>query len=211
MKNREDFTQLSEHELEEKYRHFKEELFNLRFQVVTGQLANPSRIKLVRRNIARVQTFINKLRTDAIKKQLADEYQAMLQKKGIDSRAHTLADKIAMLKQTLSGKANQVKREIRADVDQKVSELLKTIRNKLSERIKTSRGAKDEAALRASNQRLRNENFQIRKKFLDKLVSMGLNEASQIASLKETKRTKLNELERIQALQRELNAGRLPF
>jgi len=211
MKNREDFTQLNEQELEEKYRHFKEELFNLRFQVVTGQLANPSRIKLVRRNIARVQTFINKIRTDAIKKQLADEYQAMLQKKGIDSRAHTLADKITMLKQTLSGKSSQVKREIRSDVDQKVCDLIKSIRSKLSERIKTSKGAKDEAALRASNQRLRNENFQIRKKFLDKLVSLGLNEASQIASLKETKRTKLHELERIQALQRELIAGRLPF
>lgn len=57
MKNREDFSELNELELEEKYKHYKEELFNLRFQAVTGQLANPSRISLVRRNIARVKTY----------------------------------------------------------------------------------------------------------------------------------------------------------
>ena len=34
----------------------KEELFNLRFQNVTGQLDNPSRIKQVKKQIARVLT-----------------------------------------------------------------------------------------------------------------------------------------------------------
>ena len=43
MKNREDFSELNEQELEDKYKHFKEELFNLRFQAVTGQLANPAK------------------------------------------------------------------------------------------------------------------------------------------------------------------------
>ena len=36
----------------------KKELFNLRFQNATNQLDNTSRIKEVRRNIARIQTMI---------------------------------------------------------------------------------------------------------------------------------------------------------
>ena len=36
----------------------KKELFNLRFQNATNQLDNTSRIKEVRRNIARIQTII---------------------------------------------------------------------------------------------------------------------------------------------------------
>ena len=38
----------------------KKELFNLRFQNATNQLDNTSRIKEVRRNIARIQTAITK-------------------------------------------------------------------------------------------------------------------------------------------------------
>lgn len=36
----------------------KKELFNLRFQNATSQLDNTSRVKEVRRNIARIQTVI---------------------------------------------------------------------------------------------------------------------------------------------------------
>ena len=36
----------------------KKELFNLRFQNATNQLDNTSRIKEVRKNIARIQTII---------------------------------------------------------------------------------------------------------------------------------------------------------
>ena len=36
----------------------KKELFNLRFQNATNQLENTSRIKVVRKNIARIQTVI---------------------------------------------------------------------------------------------------------------------------------------------------------
>ena len=36
----------------------KKELFNLRFQNATNQLVNTSRIKEVRKNIARIQTMI---------------------------------------------------------------------------------------------------------------------------------------------------------
>ena len=40
----------------------KKELFNLRFQNATKQLDNTSRIKEVRRNIARIQTAMSKER-----------------------------------------------------------------------------------------------------------------------------------------------------
>lgn len=36
----------------------KEELFNLRFQQATGQLKNPSRMKEIRKTIARIKTVI---------------------------------------------------------------------------------------------------------------------------------------------------------
>ncbi len=47
---------LTDVELEQKAREFKEELFNLRFQHATAQLDNPMRIKEVKRIIARIKT-----------------------------------------------------------------------------------------------------------------------------------------------------------
>ena len=46
-------------ELNEELVAAKKELFNLRFQNATNQLDNTSRIKEVRRNIARIQTVIS--------------------------------------------------------------------------------------------------------------------------------------------------------
>jgi large subunit ribosomal protein L29 len=46
-------------ELNEELVNAKKELFNLRFQNATNQLDNTSRIKEVRRNIARIQTVIS--------------------------------------------------------------------------------------------------------------------------------------------------------
>ncbi|MCL1940953.1 MAG: 50S ribosomal protein L29 [Synergistaceae bacterium] len=43
-------------ELHDKFRQYKEELFNLRFQNAIGQLKNTSRIKVVRKTIARILT-----------------------------------------------------------------------------------------------------------------------------------------------------------
>ncbi|CRZ35249.1 LSU ribosomal protein L29P [Herbinix hemicellulosilytica] len=40
----------------------KKELFNLRFQNATNQLENTSRIREVRRNIARIQTVITEMK-----------------------------------------------------------------------------------------------------------------------------------------------------
>ena len=210
MKNREDFSELNEQELEEKYKHFKEELFNLRFQAVTGQLANPSRISIVRRNIARVKTYLTRMEKAKLFQMLKEEYNALLKEEKIDSMKTPLREKISRLKSRLSMKARKVNQEIRNSCDKKVAELVRTIRSEVSKKLKASKG-KDEVQLRAVSKRLKDPKCTIRKKFLDKLSEMGLNEASQIANLKETKRAKLRELESIRALQRELTAGRLPF
>ena len=49
---------MSNEELEQKLKDLKSELFNLRFQNAINQLENPMRIKAVKKDIARVQTFI---------------------------------------------------------------------------------------------------------------------------------------------------------
>ena len=54
----EDLRAKSDAELKEELVAAKKELFNLRFQNATNQLDNTSRIKEVRRNIARIQTVI---------------------------------------------------------------------------------------------------------------------------------------------------------
>jgi large subunit ribosomal protein L29 len=47
---------LSDEELREKLRELQEELFNLRFQLATGQIENVSRIGAVRHDVARLKT-----------------------------------------------------------------------------------------------------------------------------------------------------------
>ena len=49
---------LGDEELQTRLRESKEELFNLRFQVATGQLDNNRRLQQVRRDIARVYTVM---------------------------------------------------------------------------------------------------------------------------------------------------------
>lgn len=49
---------MSETELKQKLDDLKDELFNLRFRSVTGQLDNPMRINEVRKSIARIQTVL---------------------------------------------------------------------------------------------------------------------------------------------------------
>ena len=55
----EDLRTKSAAELNEELVAAKKELFNLRFQNATNQLDNTSRIKEVRKNIARIQTVIS--------------------------------------------------------------------------------------------------------------------------------------------------------
>lgn len=54
----EEVRDLTDQELDRKLGDLKEELFNLRFQMATGQLDNPMRMKLIRKDIARVKTVM---------------------------------------------------------------------------------------------------------------------------------------------------------
>ena len=49
---------LEEEELETRLGDAKQEMFNLRFQLVTGQLDNSSRLGEIRRDIARIKTVL---------------------------------------------------------------------------------------------------------------------------------------------------------
>jgi large subunit ribosomal protein L29 len=53
-----DLRKLTYKELQEQLDEGKEELFNLRFQIVTNQLDNTARIKQVKKQIARIQTLM---------------------------------------------------------------------------------------------------------------------------------------------------------
>ena len=50
--------ELSADELATRLREAKEELFNLRFQVATGQLDNHRRLQVVRKDIAKIYTIM---------------------------------------------------------------------------------------------------------------------------------------------------------
>lgn len=49
---------LSNAELAEKEQQLKQELFNLRFQLATGRIENPMKIRQAKRDIARVKTVL---------------------------------------------------------------------------------------------------------------------------------------------------------
>ena len=53
-----EISELTTAEMLDKEKQLKEELFNLRFQLATGQLENTARIKEVRQSIARIKTVL---------------------------------------------------------------------------------------------------------------------------------------------------------
>tara|TARA_Y100000588_G_C14202440_1_gene903082 strand:+ start:540 stop:737 length:198 start_codon:yes stop_codon:yes gene_type:complete len=55
----EDIRGKSNDELEEQLMNLKKEALNLRFQKASGQLENTSRMRLVRRDIARIRTALS--------------------------------------------------------------------------------------------------------------------------------------------------------
>ncbi|MEX2101215.1 MAG: 50S ribosomal protein L29 [Actinomycetota bacterium] len=55
--------EMGDEQLVERLDDAKEELFNLRFQNATGQLDNPSRIKQVRHDVARILTVLSERTT----------------------------------------------------------------------------------------------------------------------------------------------------
>ena len=64
MANSTDFTGQSDDQLTESLGNLKREQFNLRFQSATNQLEKPSRVREVRRDIARIKT-VQSQRTSA--------------------------------------------------------------------------------------------------------------------------------------------------
>jgi large subunit ribosomal protein L29 len=57
-KQAKELRELNDTELEHRLGETKEELFNLRFQIATGQLDNVARIPQVRREVARIETLL---------------------------------------------------------------------------------------------------------------------------------------------------------
>jgi large subunit ribosomal protein L29 len=62
-----DLKVLSDDQLTEELLKLKKEQFNLRFQRATGQLENTSRVRVVRRDIARIKTLASRKRAAASK------------------------------------------------------------------------------------------------------------------------------------------------
>ncbi|HET7156619.1 MAG TPA: 50S ribosomal protein L29 [Hyphomicrobiaceae bacterium] len=61
----EEFRSLTPDQLDEQVSRLKKEQFNLRFQRATGQLENTSRVRIVRRDIARIKTLQAQRRSGA--------------------------------------------------------------------------------------------------------------------------------------------------
>ena len=57
-KTAEDLRQKTPDQLRDKLTDLRKEQFNLRFQKATGQLEKTSRVRQVRRDIARIETFL---------------------------------------------------------------------------------------------------------------------------------------------------------
>jgi large subunit ribosomal protein L29 len=53
-----DLKGLTDAELAEKEQQLSQELFNLRFQLATGRIENPMKIRQTRRDLARVKTIL---------------------------------------------------------------------------------------------------------------------------------------------------------
>ena len=53
-----EFVDMTPEQLNDKVAELKTELFNLRFQLATGQLSNPKQITAVKRDIARAKTVL---------------------------------------------------------------------------------------------------------------------------------------------------------
>jgi large subunit ribosomal protein L29 len=63
----EQMRQMTDEELDAKLKEHKEELFNLRFRMATGQLDNPMLLRAVRKSIARVKTIQRERELAALK------------------------------------------------------------------------------------------------------------------------------------------------
>jgi large subunit ribosomal protein L29 len=60
-----DLKELTKEELLKKKKDAKEELFNLRFQHSTGQLENTARLKLLKKDVAKIETILRQKELNA--------------------------------------------------------------------------------------------------------------------------------------------------
>jgi len=68
---------MGEREIQAKLDGYRQEMFNLRFQIATRKLKNHQRIKLVRRDIARLQTVMREREIEALYAAEIAELQAL--------------------------------------------------------------------------------------------------------------------------------------
>jgi large subunit ribosomal protein L29 len=65
--------ELAEKERQEKVSDLSQEIFNLRFQLATGKIENPSRLKSLGRDIARIKTIQRELGEGSPKKAVEEK------------------------------------------------------------------------------------------------------------------------------------------
>jgi large subunit ribosomal protein L29 len=63
-----DLRKVSAAELQKKQIEFTQELFNLKFQLHTGRLENTSKLKLLRKDIARINTILTEGKAEGVSK-----------------------------------------------------------------------------------------------------------------------------------------------
>ena len=65
--------ELTEKERLEKILDLSQEYFNLKFQLATGKIENPSRLKFIRRDIARLKTIVKEAELKGSMKEVVDK------------------------------------------------------------------------------------------------------------------------------------------
>ena len=81
------YHEMTDLELKAEYTNKKQELFNLRFQHSTGQLANPLQLSAVKKDIARVLTIMREREGGTIKNQGKKQAQKATPKSNKGGRA----------------------------------------------------------------------------------------------------------------------------
>ena len=65
--------ELTEKERLEKISDLSQEYFNLKFQLATGKIENPGRLKFIRRDIARLKTIVKEAELTGSMKEVVDK------------------------------------------------------------------------------------------------------------------------------------------
>jgi large subunit ribosomal protein L29 len=87
-----EFREMHDEELETRLAEASHELFNLRFQHVTGQLDNYARLSQVRRDVARVKTLLREREIEAAEAEEAAEV-ARIEEEATKRRARVAASR----------------------------------------------------------------------------------------------------------------------